>query len=1055
MKKNLFSTMLALLTIGAMLVSVGCKNYDDDISDINKRLNELSGVESTLQSQVTTLESKVSSLESTVSTLSSTLTSVKGTAEEALTVAKAAKATAELAATKAELDAVKQTIAAVEALANSKVSQADYDAKVAEINGQIIALGNSVATLSTGLEDANTAISAVKTDLATQVEAFNNFKAIVEGQFTAVQDKFTEVIASINGVQGEVEELLVKVNQNTGDINDLKTAVQDLDGKLAALDSSISGQINTLTAFVERMLTSIVFIPGNGGKDADGNVSTGYVDGVEGVIFGKFDYSPLTGAGINTPDETWKPGNATVHVTPVVTVQFNLNPATFKAEDIKSIKIKDIQDVNFEKTRAASSSDFKLEFVTGSEKVENGVLSVSLKITGTPATEDMITRFNIEVVDSKDRSIVSDYATLVLKDYNNLFIANTYKGEYHLRRGYDGYKISSQDEGTKAELKDKAAWFATQTLAESVTYSDYTCEYTIGAAESIDLKARTGVHYQISEGNCVLLPASKIEALGFAFKYEVVKNFTQGSPVTDQQHFVNLVDGVFTPKTYETEGTSCIGRSPIIRVTLYDKNNNNNVVRVGYIRVTIVRPSKSYDLTVANFNDFYNYDGQKNYTKVADMNTVIYNDMKMSKVEFHTNYPNFEDIPETSQFGIANDEVEPGNESSHVIAWTLSANEIWNNPNKDITNKVRYYNDNGESIYVTLHSHIDDITKVFPVAGYVDNYWDPAKQYTYFNVSVPNTTLRNWDSPANCTFVTNANTPFQTWPVGAVKAGVLKFKENAAKNPSEEDITKIAYFFDKAKIAALDLKVKNNSVVFSVSADGLSLSASATGYTSQVIAKIDNADSLGNQTITYTKSENNDDIASALLNAGKDYMTTCVKAEGYLKGRTDRVVAINFESNDFFNVKFLRPVNMGEKSGGEFTDGVNYGEEGSFIALEKFLNPSDWRGYEFGDYSFQSYWKYYGTQNLSPLYWDIDIQLGEAQVFLNGAWVDLPTTFELKQERASFKRGQSWFGFITYKNNGALLKQDAKIKVPVKVQYGWGVYTTEPIEIIVKATIAQ
>jgi len=155
----------------------------------------------------------------------------------------------------------------------------------------------------------------------------------------------------------------------------------------------------------------------------------------------------------------------------------------------------------------------------------------------------------------------------------------------------------------------------------------------------------------------------------------------------------------------------------------------------GLVFVDKTQMAVVFDLTVDNFNNFY--DGQKNYTKVEDMNIVIYNDIKMSKSEFHQNYPYFEDIPETSQLGTANDEFEKGNESTHVISWTLSADEIWNNPNTDITNKVRYYNDNGESVYVTLHSHIDDITKVFPVAGYVDNYWDAQKTNTYFNVSVP------------------------------------------------------------------------------------------------------------------------------------------------------------------------------------------------------------------------------------------------------------------------------------------------------------------------------
>ena len=38
---NLFRKFLALFLTGTMLAGVGCKDYDDDIDDINKKIDEL------------------------------------------------------------------------------------------------------------------------------------------------------------------------------------------------------------------------------------------------------------------------------------------------------------------------------------------------------------------------------------------------------------------------------------------------------------------------------------------------------------------------------------------------------------------------------------------------------------------------------------------------------------------------------------------------------------------------------------------------------------------------------------------------------------------------------------------------------------------------------------------------------------------------------------------------------------------------------------------------------------------------------------------------------
>ena len=63
MKKNLFRKFLALFLTGTLLAGVGCKDYDDDIKEIN---NKIEGLET---GKLASLEEQLNSLKVTISTL--------------------------------------------------------------------------------------------------------------------------------------------------------------------------------------------------------------------------------------------------------------------------------------------------------------------------------------------------------------------------------------------------------------------------------------------------------------------------------------------------------------------------------------------------------------------------------------------------------------------------------------------------------------------------------------------------------------------------------------------------------------------------------------------------------------------------------------------------------------------------------------------------------------------------------------------------------------------------------------------------------------------------
>lgn len=79
MKKHFFKKFLALFLTGTMLTGVGCKDYDDDIDSINKKLDELESVTiKDLQSQIDGVKSSVEAIDDLTSRLSDLEGKVEG-----------------------------------------------------------------------------------------------------------------------------------------------------------------------------------------------------------------------------------------------------------------------------------------------------------------------------------------------------------------------------------------------------------------------------------------------------------------------------------------------------------------------------------------------------------------------------------------------------------------------------------------------------------------------------------------------------------------------------------------------------------------------------------------------------------------------------------------------------------------------------------------------------------------------------------------------------------------------------------------------------------------
>ena len=806
------------------------------------------------------------------------------------------------------------------------------------------------------------------------------------------------------------------------------TAVEDEYDVTLYNVTKADGTTGSVTISKSNNLRSLVFIP------------QVYVDGVQGLTYDSYAYKALTLTKKDSKDESATAATANTTINPVVYAEYHVNPANANVNELKdklSFLVK--KDVDYFSTRAAASSDFAMtpEFVS----FTNGILKVKVNINGVAATAEKISVFALNVKKENGEDVTSDYATVYKKDLNDLAIADP--SAQAAKKG-----IANKDEHyrTKIDDVDPDAYNQTVVWAEGNNEEDSKshCDTIVVYNQSLDLTKCVEAHELECAGGDKIKVAD-LEKLGLTFAFDVVRNYKVGNPVTDQADFVTLADGVLTPKVYETEGRAAIGRTPIVRVRLM---HGEKIVKVAYIKVfiadeSVTPPTKQYELTIENFKYDCDPASASKLSTVKDMNVQVYNELDLSKEQFHTTYPYFYDYGALSadlkekDLGTCEETTDPETQATHVIKWTITKADLWANANKQLTHRVRYYaNEDYTGAYVELllKATVEDIKKEYDItkADFISNYWDADKTYTKFNVAVPSSTTDN--DPAHCTFVNDLNSPFTTWPSASKDGtpGVLKL---------DKAVTGIQYYFCADDIKTIK-KIGDINVTFTT--DGTTLYATVDGV-KETIATIDNAGSTPANTVTYNKAS---EIAKRLLNTGEMY--TYIGAKGYVCDDADKEVTITFDGKDHFKANFIRPVNIAEQAADNFIDGVDFGEKGSFIRLEDLIAPYDWRDRDFSDYT--NYWGFYGP-------FKITVDTKTAECDLNGVRQAVPVTVELKVEpKGTMGSGKdiktSDYGFITYKNNGTKVSA-FNLYIKVTVEYGWGTIQTGFITVPVDSTITN
>ncbi len=816
--------------------------------------------------------------------------------------------------------------------------------------------------------------------------------------------------------------------------------------------------------------------------------------------------------------------NEVLDVQPTTYAYYHVNPSTANVEDLKNL-VFDINANGDYLTRANASKDFNVtpEFV----EFKDGILVVKVLMEGTPATGNKISTVALQATKNNEETVTSDFVQIYKGTEDPEFrIAKSLRGEedalvdWDFRRAYitNGIKGQDADAGkgvtTGYVVTSKKVWDITdpnQTPGNVGKDIDLCLNYKeeFNLNDSIELHDKSGTpHKYISLANA-------LKKYNLEVSYEVVKNYKLGQQKTDQADFITLTGSVVKSKVYD-DGTSAdpqlaaIGRTPIIRATLKDKTNDK-IVEIAYIKIKWVKEANAvsgeHEIAMTKAFEFKCAD-QSQSTTIQQTNIELYNQFGYDHATFKAVFTRF--LPYNSEKLAANasdddkKEAKDGywaihaqtgditvdktyidnvgtvewveaigdqSETTYILKWTISADEMWQHGNGDIAHTVVFSNATGTNkIAVTLTSSITKVAKEYnvkPAADYIAQYWVNSTEYAKFNVSVPTSTTDN--SAANCNFENDLNSPFTT------KNGILYVKDY-------RQLSSIKYFFDDDETHGMQTitKMAGHDVKFKVSDDRLTLRAQikvGNNYNAeQDIAVINNTN--GN-VVTLQNTANakillNDQTAAnpfyALYVAeGK----VCEDASGAGADQTAREVEITFNGEDHFKASWTRPINVAAMSADNLIDGVDFTEYGSYIRIEDLIDPADWRDRKFSN--FNNYWGFYGVE-------DVKIDTEHAKANFGNGWVELPSNLVVGQDnmqgqttesgnkyytnkplldangqiqrdennRIKYEEAKSVYGFFTYKNNGTTLLDDFQIQVTVKVTYKWGEITSAPIIVPVK-----
>ena len=819
-----------------------------------------------------------------------------------------------------------------------------------------------------------------------------------------------------------------------------------------------------------------------------------YVDGVEAIDLATYTYQPLGVKKVDADGDfaTDAPFNALLadgvtvesplYFAPDMKASYFLNPSnadvTEEAKDYKFL-MSSAKYTDF--TRAAATSIFTVK------KVENkdGKLNVSAKYDGEAIkqleqtwTKDREMTLVALQYTKDDATVTSDFATLTTSDYSNVHILSA-------KSAYTDSRAWLFRNATKTIYKH----FDSQNPANNVVQTSSTEDGVTPVAEvkydndkGIDLRSLIRTSWFVNGHGYTTVETEnateeKVKEAGFKYSFELVGYHTGVNLTSQSAHAAIAADGyTLRPQAVDDNGKqqaygaaqtrAIIGREPLVRVILND-TVHNKIAAVAYMKIKIAENVTTADPTqiTKDFADntafTLNCDDanpalNKKVTWYEIENKILAdNEVNMSKIEFEDTYQLDGSATDLTQFDkntINANAISPkigkvivttadvNGTMTQVLQWTMSGNEAYTHFNTaDATGKKP----TSISTYVryTLKSGKTAPNKYI----YVKFTWTPSaiNINPVANFGNVNKIQQSWYAANNLT----AGTGYDEIHGNVEQMGKptsndeFKFDIKNTLLGNKITVDKMAAPYDK-----LNNTVAANAQFTFVTDTNNGFYASADGLTL-----------YGDRDESYVIATMTSD---GIVTLSKD-ATTLEKLNRWSPKNIDKVltarVAVKSNlcwgagikiNNSEFNVKFIRPISV-DGATAEFTDAVA-------TTSKVNLTFKNWNGFDFTDpnraFPSTDYFAYYKVSK-------IELDTDNATTDLNGNSNDLlkkvTSLIELKYTAPTENPIQAnKYGTLTYNNNG-LTVGTFHITIPAKITYEWGVLNTEVVVTVKESQVAR
>lgn len=240
MKKQFFHIVAALALICGVFAFSGCTDFENDINEINDRLDKLeTGSIASLEEQIATLTSSLDEAHNLLDLLQGNVEDLQA-ADEAMSQQIDAL-NGEIETVKGQISDLNGQISSLEEELNKKIDDA-----VAELKASDNAAAERISDLESDLEKA-------KEDLAKAIADGNANKEAIDELKQKVEDYYNELIDAIEKAETSHSEDIARLD---GEISSLKEALAEQTQKLTDLIESVS-ELEKAVEYLEGLTANI------------------------------------------------------------------------------------------------------------------------------------------------------------------------------------------------------------------------------------------------------------------------------------------------------------------------------------------------------------------------------------------------------------------------------------------------------------------------------------------------------------------------------------------------------------------------------------------------------------------------------------------------------------------------------------------------------------------------------------------------------------------------------------------------------------------------------